>query len=957
MKLNKNTASLNRLGLICFAGALFFIASLHAQKVIAHSQKWASEQSDLPKDPAVHYGRLENGFKYAWSKKTEKDSCLLRLMVHTGSLHEREDERGIAHFLEHLAFDGSKNFPDGTLRSYFQEMGVKHGPHLNAHTDFDETVYEINLPQCTPERLSQALTAFRDFADGLLLKESEIEKERGIIDMEDQKRDSKDLRIYRKIMSEFYKGTIYAQRLPIGEKNIRKTFDRKKIHEFYKRWYRPDNMTLILVGDFGQTGPEDQIRDIFASLQKDSEEFPVAPDRGSLNPEHKETIISETDSPFVKISFLSTEQQEKREFTKEYFFRQNKLLLVGSLYQYKISQYLSEHKKDFHHISLVNDVDFDIMQNGIRFILNKDRWTEGLLQATLLHNEIISCGFNSHDRTIVLREIETLLKNMAEREDAENVLNGLLNDARQQAPRLDPESLVSLYREFLQTLTLQELNHTLRDLFNHDKTFSSNLLVIGDFSEKEDRLLTEQIREVVTEGLKTRVSCTKSETPEFGYKSAAPEKVEEYKHIINTDFDYHSIEFRNGVIAHLKKNTDPERPGTILIHAKIGHGLWEFDASDKVLIELGSSNLILGGTRKHPFIQFRDLTAGKDISFHFTTTNYDSSFSGRSSPDDFLHYLEWNRAYIDDPAFGSASIPKAKDHKTQWLKNITNTFYEPFYHDFRKYLYDDDFSPLTETQINNTKETEIIAWMKENLLNRCPEFTIVGDIDTEQAIQHLYQTFGDLTCKRMPAKDEIRAEKSHRKSGVHREYHIDSEDPTALVGFTWPVHSVPGNLRSVIENIIDQRITASIREDLNITYTPQVSLNISPDPWEDNYLEIKIITDPQQTSTVLEITPKIVASFLEQPVNEAELNQARNPVAEQLKLAKTSSSFWLNQIPVRKGYFSSYEEGLQHLLSRNHEQLNTIILDMLSPDKYSSIVIKPEQKIRGSQVQLTPACE
>ena len=212
----------------------------------AQPSKWASEESQLPKDPTIQYGQLKNGFRYAWTDRGEKQNhCSMRLVVHVGSLHETDDERGIAHFLEHLAFDGSKNFPEGTLIGWFQEMGMQFGAHLNAHTGFDETVYKIEMPRCSESRVAQALTIFRDFADGLLLSERSIEKERGIIDMEEQDRDSIDLRVTKKVLQNFYQGTTYSDRMPIGDSDTRKSFDHEKIYSFYKKWYRPDNMTLV----------------------------------------------------------------------------------------------------------------------------------------------------------------------------------------------------------------------------------------------------------------------------------------------------------------------------------------------------------------------------------------------------------------------------------------------------------------------------------------------------------------------------------------------------------------------------------------------------------------------------------------------------------------------------------------------------------------------------------------
>lgn len=921
-------------------GALFF----------GKYQKWANEQIELPKDPKVKYGQLDNGFKFAWSQKPEgKDQCFLRLMVHVGSLHEKEDERGIAHFLEHLAFDGSENFAKGTLISWFQEMGMQFGPHLNAHTSFDETVYKIDMPRCTPERVKQALLVFRDFADGLLLEASEIEKERGIIDMEEQDRDSKDLRVSRKIMGEFYVGTTYADRLPIGVKNVRDDFNREKIAAFYKKWYRPDNMTLVLVGDFASKGPESEIRDVFSSMAKAVEGFSPIPDRGSLSGDHKEQVISEKDYPSINVNFLTLEQQEKPKYTKQYFFNRRMSRLINSLYSYKISQYLLGGKRDFYELSLVDGFDLDVMRTGVSFNLHKDDWEKGLNQATLLHNEIVTCGFSEDDLKTVLTGVERQLRDTLDSEQPEDVLEELLDDVRRDFPRLDPKNYMALYQEFLKTVSLEGLNKQLSSQFGHQNTFSANILVIGDFSDNRNQGLTAKIKEIVTNSLKSPVSCKKSDVLTFGYHSTPIKGEANYTLVENKGFNYHTVEFKNGVKAHLKKSVDPRMPKKILIKAKVGYGTWEFDNKDKALMNLGSTSLILGGTEKHPLSQVHTLLAGRDVSFSFTMNGDDSYFSGQSSPDDFLHYLEWNRAYIEEPAFGDQSIAKQKYNLIQDIVNSKNTYLGPLNKDFFKSLYDSDprFSSLTKEQINDAEEKSIVIWMKKNLLSRCPEFTIVGDVEVEKAIQDLYQSFGDLKCVAQPSKNEILSKKLHLKAGVNKEYRIESKDPQALVGFYWPVQQgLKKNnvLVSVIQNIIDDRARNLLREGLSVAYTPQVSFIEGEDPWENNYLYVGITTDPSQIDIVLEKTPSIMKSFVKKSLTKIELDRAKSPVVEQMNLAMHSTRFWFNVIPVKQANFNSMEEAIEYLTTQKHEQVNSAILDIFNPDKFSSVVIKPEGK-------------
>lgn len=461
--------------------------------------------------------------------------------------------------------------------------------------------------------------------------------------------------------------------------------------------------------------------------------------------------------------------------------------------------------------------------------------------------------------------------------------------------------------------------------------------MIGDFSDKEDPSFVRQAKEIIANGLKTDVICKKAEALKFAYKSSSPKTPAEFNLVENEGFNYHTVEFKNGVKAHLKKNIDPRMPKKIMIKTKMSHGKWEYDSKDNAIIALGSSSLILGGTGKHPLNQVQSLLAGKDVSFSFTMNNDESYFAGQSSPEDFLHYLEWNRAYIDDPAFGNQSIDRQKYNYIQKLESRKNTYLEPLLNDYFKALYDDDqrFASLTENQINSAEEKDIKAWMKEKLLNRCPEFTIVGEIETEQAVQQLYQAFGDLKCKTIPAKEKIESQKLSLKPGVHKKYKIDSKDPQALVAFYWPTY---GELKknsilvSTLQNIIEDRARNLLREELSLAYTPQVEIFEAEYPWKNDYLYVGITTDPSQIETVLKLTPNIVKSFEVKPISEVELDRARAPVIEGLNLLKTSTMFWFNVIPVKESGFDSVEDAIQYLHSQSHKKANSIIKEMFKPE-------------------------
>ncbi|MCB9915081.1 MAG: insulinase family protein [Planctomycetes bacterium] len=238
---------------------------------------WPQATSDVPVDPRVHFGHLDNGLRYAWANNAEpKERVYVRLHVDAGSFAERDDEVGMAHFLEHMAFNGSRHFAAGTLIEWFQEHGMSFGADTNAHTAFSETVYKLDLPNRDETTLREGLTVLRDFADGLTLADEEVQNEKGVIDGEERERDSAGFRTFRKVFEKLYAGTTPPNRLPIGTKPVRDAFTAESVRAFYTNWYRPENMTLVVVGDLRDYDPLPLITELFGDMQG-----PARPSRSS----------------------------------------------------------------------------------------------------------------------------------------------------------------------------------------------------------------------------------------------------------------------------------------------------------------------------------------------------------------------------------------------------------------------------------------------------------------------------------------------------------------------------------------------------------------------------------------------------------------------------------------------------------------------------------------------------
>lgn len=250
--------------------------------VLAGSEPPSWTYPDLPADPEVAWGRLDNGLVYAVRSHPEpKGKLSIRAHVRVGSVQEQDAEQGLAHYLEHLAFQGSKNFPAGCLIDRLQQIGIAHGSHSNAHTSFEETVYKLDLPDLAPATLELGFLAVSDMVGRLDLLEDRINNERGVIRAEMRDRDDAGHRVSKKLYPALLPGLLHPRRFPIGLAETVDAMDRALIAGFYQRWYRPDRIMVSVVGDLEASQLRELVSRYFADLPPAAGE-PQHPDYGAL---------------------------------------------------------------------------------------------------------------------------------------------------------------------------------------------------------------------------------------------------------------------------------------------------------------------------------------------------------------------------------------------------------------------------------------------------------------------------------------------------------------------------------------------------------------------------------------------------------------------------------------------------------------------------------------------------
>ena len=249
----------------------------------------------LPIDPAVRTGRLPNGLRYFLRQNSRPEKRVsMRLAVNAGAIQEEADQRGLAHFLEHMAFNGTEHFKPGELVSFLESIGARFGPHVNASTSFDETIYMLDIPTDKPGYLEKGMLVLHDFAAGISLLPEEVEKERGVVLEEWRGRLGAGSRLTDKQLPVIFQGSRYAERLPIGLPEILKNAPRARLQAFYEKWYRPDNMAVVVVGDLPVDQAEKLVRETFGKIPAAKG---AAASVDTSVPAHKDTLINMSTDP------------------------------------------------------------------------------------------------------------------------------------------------------------------------------------------------------------------------------------------------------------------------------------------------------------------------------------------------------------------------------------------------------------------------------------------------------------------------------------------------------------------------------------------------------------------------------------------------------------------------------------------------------------------------------------
>jgi zinc protease len=884
--------------------SLLFASVLLLPSVFAAADPFPQETSDLKADPSVRFGRLPNGLRYAIMPNREPQGrASMRLLVNAGSLHETDEQRGIAHFLEHIAFNGSSHYPPGTLVEFFQRMGMTFGGDTNASTTFDHTRYLIELPKTDEAALTEGFHVLGDYAGGLLLVPSEIERERGVILSEKRVRDSVGYRTFVAQFDFMLRGTRPPTRQTIGTTEVIEKAPREQFLDFWNTWYRPEKMAVVVVGDIDPNAVEKMVVTTFSPL---APRGPARPDpdlgklpsftgvRANFHPE------PEASSTSVSLSSLTpfpdepdTAAQRLRDLPRD---------LAVSMLNRRFSVLAKKENAPF--ISASASVSDDLRfyrEASVNLECLPAQWGEALTLGEQELRRALEHGFQAGELREVVANYANALEQAVKtaptrrsRQLADELVQTLLDRQVFTTPAED----LKLLKPALEKITPADCVAALRAAFAAPGRYAmvtGNLKLPGDAATAIATIYERSRAMPVTPPAEENLGG-------WAYTDFGPAgKIEKRETI--PDLDLTLVTFANGVRLNLKK-TDFEA-GVIRVGARVGNGAMTEPRDKRGLSALAGAVFNAGGLGKHSTDDLRRVLAGKNVRSSFSAGNDAFVFSGSTTPDDLLLEFQFLAAQLTDPGYRPEALRQAQKSIEQLYVSFEHTASGPLSTEVPNLLASGDprFGLPTQEVLMSRNLDEVRTWLNPQLSRGALEVSVVGDLDLEATIAAAAKTLGALPNRETkPALQELR-KVSFPAKPFAREYRIASDIPKGAVQIYWPTTDSrdvkPTRRLTLLSEIMNDRLRVKVRQELGGTYSPSAA-NSGSDTYPGyGMITASIDVDPPLATKITDVVLAIADDLAKNGVTEDELRRAREPIMTEIRQSFRTNSYWLSNVLLR----------------------------------------------------------
>ena len=918
------------------------------------------QMPQIPVDPDVRIGKLDNGLTYyirhnEWPEKRAE----FYIAQKVGSIQEDDNQRGLAHFLEHMAFNGSKHFKGNELLRWCESIGVKFGTDLNAYTSIDQTVYNIsNVPTTRETIVDSCLMILWDWADGLLLEQEEIEKERGVIHEEWRLRTSAQMRMLERDLPKLYPGSKYGYRMPIGLMEIIDNFERPFLQQYYEKWYRPDNQGIIVVGDVDVDQVEQKIKTMFSQIAK------PGPDAAKI----EKVAVPDNAEPIVVID----KDKEQRIDMVEVMFKHDAIpdSVKGSL-EYLVANYLKNVALGMLNSRLAElgeKPDCPYLQAGVSdgtYLLSKpkDAFDVGIVPKEGQMNAAVKTvitearraaefGFTATEygrsKANTLSSLDKEYSNKDKRYNSQFV-NQYVQHFLANEPIPSIDDYYQLMKQLVPAIPIDAINAVMKQLVPQN---DSNLVVVNFNQEKDGAVYpTEEgllgaVRDARAEQLTAWVDNVKDEP----LMTTLPTPGKITKEVKNDKFDYTELTLSNGVKVILKQ-TDLKKDQVLLSGEGWG-GSSLYGEKDFVNMKMFNDVVEASGLGNFLHTELTKALAGKIAGASLSLSAYRANINGSSTPTDVETMMQLVYLYM------TGNVKKDQQSFDQLMKTtelqLKNRLLQPeavFADSLSLTLtkHNPRFKPMDVSDLAQVNYDRILEMAKESTANAAAfTFTIIGNYDDAKIRPLVEQYLGSLPTQKTIVKGKDVS--SDYTGKVVNDFKHKAETPKANALLHWYSKKIPYTLENAIRadvagQVLQMVYLKEIREEASAAYTVQGQVGISRDDFADEtsifaYCPMK----PEKADTAIYILRRAVQDMAAGKCDADMVKKAKEYMlkshADQLK----QNGYWTGRIRTWRlwnlDFHTDYEKTVEAVTP---ESVCALVAEVLKAGNEAEIVMLPAE--------------
>ena len=938
-------------------GGIFFLLAL----CFLASEGWAQDLSqEIPLDPQIRHGKLENGMTY-YIRHNEKpeNRVELRLVVDAGSMQEDDDQLGLAHFTEHMMFNGTKNFEKNELVDFLQSIGVEFGADINAYTSFDETVYMLPLPTDDPEILNQGFQILEDWAHQATFEEEEIDKERGVVIEEWRTGLGANERMRKQWFPIALKGSRYKDRLPIGDTTILKNFDYEVIKRFYKDWYRPDLMAVIVVGDVDVDEMEAKIKSQFSSIPAASEKRTKESNEIPGNKETLYAIASDKEMPYTQLQLFYKLPQQKVKTFGDY-----RAYITRRLYNQMLNARLDE---------LVQKADPPFIQGGTSyggFLGDTDSYSSfalvkeggvvnGLTTLVVENQRVLKHGFVA---TELERAKENLLNSFekAYKEKDNTESRRLIGEYvshftdNEVVPGIEVE--FNFLKEILPGISLEEINALPKDWITDENRV---VLLTGPDKEGVTLPTEDEIAKIINEADQIEVEPYEDKVVDAPLieEMPTPGSISSEKTLEGVGAT--ELTLSNGIKVILKP-TDFKEDEILLSGYSFG-GISLVEDSQFQSGTFAAPIMQESGVRIFSSSDLEKLLTGKTVYASAYIGDLDEGFSGSASPDDLetlfqLVYLNATAPRKDQESFDSF-MTKNK----AILQNILSNPQAYFQDKAIRILSQDhprtNGIPTIE-DMEQVQLDEVEAIYKDRFADMDDfVFFLVGNFDVED-VKPLLETY----IASLPATDREESFKDvgirPPSEGLTKEFKKGTEAKSQVQ------ITIPGELKDekdryllrMVSEALSIKLIENLREEISGVYGTRAQSSTFKYPYLGYSINVSFTCAPENVDTLIAATRIEMEKILADGPTAVDLDKVKEQEKRDLEENLKQNRWWLNAL--RSVYYNDRDlekitegELLGRIDDLSVEELKRVANDYFQLDKQITLILNPEEIIEVESVE------